>query len=97
MAEKGTTYSEKECARVFNNLFLILNKIHKKGCMLHNDLKHENFLLEEFDPNSNIVVADFGFATVRGLHIFELLLPFFLDMIWQQISSPYLPIILEKN
>lgn len=47
---------------MFHHLFSSLAKLHNQGFVLHNDLKHENFLLESTDLDSDIVIADFGMA-----------------------------------
>lgn len=62
LVEQGKQYNEQQCAKIFNELFSIIKKIHKQGKIVHNDLKHENFLLKSADPESPIVIADFGMA-----------------------------------
>jgi len=60
---KKSCYNEKEARDL---VFLLLNTIkhlHDKN-IIHRDLKPENLLLKENDNDSDIKLADFGFATV---------------------------------
>jgi serine/threonine protein kinase len=56
-----THYTEKE-ARDLVKLFLVtMNYMHKNG-IVHRDLKPENLLLVSDSDDSDIKIADFGFA-----------------------------------
>eukprot|EP01138_Halocafeteria_seosinensis_P011691 gb/GECG01011947.1/.p1 GENE.gb/GECG01011947.1/~~gb/GECG01011947.1/.p1 ORF type:complete len:468 (+),score=45.07 gb/GECG01011947.1/:1-1404(+) len=55
-------YSEKECARMFHHLFTTLSRMHKQGKVIHNDLKHENFLWTSNSEDAGIIIGDFGMA-----------------------------------
>ena len=56
-----THYTEKE-ARDLVKLFLVtMNYMHQKG-IVHRDLKPENLLLVSDSDDSDIKIADFGFA-----------------------------------
>jgi len=56
-----THYTEKE-ARDLVKLFLVtMNYMHKNG-IVHRDLKPENLLLVSDSDDSEIKIADFGFA-----------------------------------
>jgi serine/threonine protein kinase len=54
-------YNEKEARDVCKILFEAVGYCHSK-CVAHRDLKPENLLLRSEDSDSDIKIADFGFA-----------------------------------
>mmetsp|Transcript_40027 Transcript_40027/g.72112 ORF Transcript_40027/g.72112 Transcript_40027/m.72112 type:complete len:398 (+) Transcript_40027:606-1799(+) len=56
-----SSYTESEARDVCRILFGALSYIHSKG-IVHRDLKPENLLLQNKDSDSEIKIADFGFA-----------------------------------
>lgn len=54
-------YNEKEARDVCKVLFEAVGYCHSK-CVAHRDLKPENLLLRSEDSDSDIKIADFGFA-----------------------------------
>mmetsp|Transcript_23471 Transcript_23471/g.49127 ORF Transcript_23471/g.49127 Transcript_23471/m.49127 type:complete len:343 (+) Transcript_23471:1-1029(+) len=58
---KKSTYNESEARDVCNVIFGALKYMHSKG-IAHRDLKPENLLLENRHDDSQIKIADFGFA-----------------------------------
>ena len=60
--EKGN-FSEEDLKSLIRNLIVALEHLHSKNIM-HRDLKPENLLLKSKNNDHDIVVADFGLATV---------------------------------
>ena len=56
-----SSYTESEARDVCRILFTALSYIHSRG-IVHRDLKPENLLLQNKDSDSEIKIADFGFA-----------------------------------
>jgi calcium/calmodulin-dependent protein kinase-4 len=54
-------YSEKEAARVVNQVMSALDYAHSKG-IVHRDIKPENILYQSVSDDSLIKISDFGFA-----------------------------------
>ena len=70
-----THYTEKE-ARDLVKLFLeTMNYMHKNG-IVHRDLKPENLLLVSDGDDSDIKIADFGFAKKVNLPSYHALIVF---------------------
>eukprot|EP01138_Halocafeteria_seosinensis_P013499 gb/GECG01013786.1/.p1 GENE.gb/GECG01013786.1/~~gb/GECG01013786.1/.p1 ORF type:complete len:583 (+),score=68.82 gb/GECG01013786.1/:1-1749(+) len=63
LAETNDKYTEQDCARLFNILFQLVSSVHKNAKLLHNDLKHEHFMLQYPDNESKFLIADFGYAS----------------------------------
>lgn len=64
--------SHKDLANVMRNLLEALAHIHENGIM-HRDLKPENILLREENNIADIVIADFGLASLTNLPLNEIL------------------------
>eukprot|EP01041_Mallomonas_annulata_P009785 gene9785-20351_t len=62
---KKTYYNEREARDVVFGLIYAIKYCHDKD-IVHRDLKPENLLLSTKDDDSNIKIADFGFATVTS-------------------------------
>lgn len=58
---KRTTYTEKDARELSLVLLETMHTMHTRG-LVHRDLKPENLLLKNTSDDSNIKVADFGFA-----------------------------------
>ncbi len=54
-------YSEKEAARVLNQVLSALEYSHASG-VVHRDIKPENILYQSCAEDSGIKISDFGFA-----------------------------------
>mmetsp|Transcript_55482 Transcript_55482/g.154651 ORF Transcript_55482/g.154651 Transcript_55482/m.154651 type:complete len:367 (-) Transcript_55482:189-1289(-) len=59
---KKTFYNEKEARDLVFTLLMCIRYIHDQN-IVHRDLKPENLLLVSKDENSDVKIADFGFAT----------------------------------
>lgn len=60
-----TVYTEAEARNLVVTLLKTLNYLHKKN-IAHRDLKPENLLLRSKTDDTDIVLADFGFAQVTN-------------------------------
>jgi len=58
---KKDVYTEREARQVCQSLFQALDYCHKKR-IAHRDIKLENILLMDYESDSRIKIADFGFA-----------------------------------
>jgi len=58
---KMKKFTERKAANVLRTLIKTIKYCHSKG-IVHRDLKPENIVYESNDPNSNIVLIDFGDA-----------------------------------
>ena len=56
-----TTYTESEARDVFTTIFGAMKYLHERH-IAHRDLKPENLLLQYKDSESELKIADFGFA-----------------------------------
>jgi calcium/calmodulin-dependent protein kinase I len=56
-------YSEKQASTCIRQLFEGLKALHAQG-FIHRDLKPENLLLESDDPESNLLITDFGLSDI---------------------------------
>eukprot|EP01138_Halocafeteria_seosinensis_P004704 gb/GECG01004810.1/.p1 GENE.gb/GECG01004810.1/~~gb/GECG01004810.1/.p1 ORF type:complete len:542 (+),score=61.79 gb/GECG01004810.1/:1-1626(+) len=63
LAQRNEKYTEQDCAHIFNILFQHVQSLHESAKFLHNDLKHEHFMLETPDTECRILLTDFGYAT----------------------------------
>ena len=59
-------YTEKEARDLAKDLFSAMEYCHSLN-IAHRDLKPENILLESEDDDSNVKIADFGFAQDQGI------------------------------
>jgi calcium-dependent protein kinase len=55
-------YSERKAAKLIYKILLSVNHIHSQG-ICHKDLKPENFLFENTDPNAELKLIDFGLSS----------------------------------
>jgi len=58
---KRTTYTEHDACELAKQLLKTMQAMHERG-YVHRDLKPENLLLHDQSHDSDILVADFGFA-----------------------------------
>ena len=58
-------YSEKKAAKLIYRIVLSVNHLHSQG-ICHKDLKPENFLFENNDPNAELKLIDFGLSSKFG-------------------------------
>ena len=58
-----TQLKEKEVARIFNQIMSAVSYCHERG-IVHRDLKLENILFVNEEPDSPIKVIDFGFSVL---------------------------------
>lgn len=54
-------YTEAQCARLVKQMLSSVRYIHLKG-IIHRDLKLENFLFSDVDPDSELKMIDFGLS-----------------------------------
>lgn len=54
-------YSEAQCARLVKQMLCSVRYIHSKG-IIHRDLKLENFLFSNVNPDSELKMIDFGLS-----------------------------------
>lgn len=55
-------YSEKKAANLLYKILLAVKHLHTQG-ICHKDLKPENFLFENTDPNAELKLIDFGLSS----------------------------------
>lgn len=63
LSEQGHMFSEEEAAITFHQMMSAINYCHKNN-IVHRDLKTENLLYLNKEPNSPIKIIDFGMSKV---------------------------------
>ena len=66
---KRECYTELDARKLMHKLASAISYLHSEG-IVHRDLKPENILMKSTAPDSQVMIADFGFAksTAGGLH-----------------------------
>ena len=65
LAEKDQAFSEKEAVKIFKQLMSAVSYCHSQG-ICHRDLKPDNIIFVNKEPNSPIKVIDFGLSKIFG-------------------------------
>ena len=65
LAEKDQSFSEKEAVKIFKQLISAVSYCHSQG-ICHRDLKPDNIIFLNKEPNSQIKVIDFGLSKIFG-------------------------------
>ena len=65
LAEKDQSFSEKEAVKIFKQLMSAVSYCHSQG-ICHRDLKPDNIIFLNKEPDSPIKVIDFGLSKIFG-------------------------------